>query len=116
MKMVRTSPDVEENDRPEVNDRQTVGIYRTISLFWHEIIHHRQEWHGKEERNCVMSIPPLSDCILYARKSRIAFNAEERDRYRQIVDDMQHCHGDDEREIKPVRHINMWFFTPKNGP
>ena len=39
--------------------------------------------------------------------SGVALDPEERDRHRQIVDDVQHRDGDDERQIEPVGDVDV---------
>ncbi len=73
MKVVRTRPDVEEDDRPEVDDRQFVGINRAIRLLRNEIVHHPQEPGSQKEANSVVAVPPLHQRILHARKDLHGF-------------------------------------------
>src|SRR5690606_6350888 len=66
---------------------------------------------GQEEANGVMAVPPLGQCVLNAGEERVGARAEEGNRHRQIVDDVQHRDGDDEGKVEPVRHIDVWFLA-----
>ena len=107
MQMMRAGPDIEEDQRPEMHDGQPVGIDRPLGALRHEIIHHAEEAGGEEEADRVVAVPPLRHGVLHAGIDHVALRAEQRDRHRQIVDDVQHGDGDDEGEIEPVRHIDM---------
>src|SRR3546814_5068476 len=100
MKMVRPGPDIEEEQRPEMKDRQAIAVNRPLRLLGHEIIHHREEGHGQEKGDRIMSVPPLRQRILHPGEGRIALRPEDRRRDRQIVDDMEHRDGDDEAQVK----------------
>ncbi len=111
MQVVRSGPDIQEDQRPEVYDRQAIGIDRAARLFGHEIIHHPQKACCQEKPDRIVTIPPLGQGILNPGKGGIAFRSHERDWYRQVVHNMQHRHGDNERQIEPVGDIDMGF-TP----
>src|SRR5690606_21508102 len=111
VQVVRTSPDVEEDDRPEVYDRQAVGVDRTLGRLGREVVHHAEEAGRQQEADCVMAVPPLGQRILHAGKERVALGTEEGDRHRQVVDDVQHGDGDDEGKIEPVRDVDVRFFA-----
>ena len=72
VQVMRAGPDVEEDDRPEMDDRQAIAVDWAIDLLGDEIIHHGEEGHGQEEGDRVVAVPPLRDCVLDAGKSRIA--------------------------------------------
>ena len=114
VQVVRAGPDVEEDQRPEVDDRQAVGIDRPVRLLGDEVIHHRQEARGEEEAHRVVAIPPLGQRILHAGKGRVAFGAQKADRDRQIIDHVQHRHGDDEGEVEPVGDIDVRLVPPQD--
>ena len=109
MEVVRTRPDVEKYQRPEVDDRQTVTVYRAFGLLGHEVVHHCQETCRQEEAHGIVSIPPLDQRILHPGIGGIAFRAEQAHRHGQIVDQVQHRHGDDEGEVEPVCDIDVRF-------
>ena len=105
--MMRARPDIEEDQRPEMHDREAVGINRPLGALRHEVIHHAEEARGEEEAHRVVAVPPLRHGVLDARIDHVALRAEKRYRNRQVVDDVQHGDGDDEGEIEPVRHVDM---------
>ena len=107
MQVVRAGPDVQEDQRPEVHDRQPVGINRPVRPLRDEVVHDPQEAGGQEEADRVVSVPPLGQRILHAREQRVARRAEERDRHGQVVHDVQHRDGHDEGQVEPVGHIDM---------
>ena len=109
VEVVRTRPDIEEDQRPEVDDRKPVGIDRAFGLLGHEVVHHRQEAGGQEEAHRVVAIPPLHQRALHPAKQRIAARAEEADRHVEVVDEVEHRHRQDEREVEPIRHIDVRF-------
>ena len=113
--MVRAGPDVEEDQRPEVDDRQAIAVDRPLGLLRHEVIHHGEEAGGEEEAHRVMAVPPLRQRILDPGKGRIGFRAEDADRQRQIVDEVEHRHRQDERQVEPVRHIDVRFAALDDG-
>jgi 23S rRNA (cytosine1962-C5)-methyltransferase len=107
--VVRTSPDIKEDQRPEVDDRQAIAVNRAFGLLGHEIIHHRQEARGQEEAHRVVAIPPLHQRTLHPAEHRIAAAAQEADGNVEVVDQVQHRHGQDEGEVEPVGHIDVRF-------
>ena len=82
VQMVRTRPDIQEDQRPEMDDRQAVGVNRTPRLLGHEIVHHAQKARRQEEADRVMPIPPFDHGALYPPKDRIALGTEEGNRHR----------------------------------
>ena len=107
MQVMRAGPDIDEDQRPEVDDGEPVRPDRPLSPLRDEIIHDGEKAGGEEESHRVVAVPPLGHRILHAGEQRIALRAEQRDRQRQIVDDMQHGHRDHEAEIEPVRDIDV---------
>src|SRR3546814_2180764 len=65
MEVVRPRPDIEEDQRPEMQDRQAIAVDRPFRLLGHEIIHHRQERHGQEKGDRIVPVPPLGQRILH---------------------------------------------------
>ncbi|MNE24959.1 hypothetical protein D3C80_1182710 [compost metagenome] len=59
VQVVRAGPDVQGDQRPEVHNRQAIGIHRPARLFRHEVIHHPQETGGQEKAHGVVPVPPL---------------------------------------------------------
>ena len=111
VQVVRTSPDIKEDQRPKVDDRQLVAIDRTLCLLGHKVIHHAQKARSQEEAHRVVTIPPLRHRILHTRKNRHRLRREKADRDRHIVDQMQHRHRDDHRQKEPVCDVDMGFFA-----
>ena len=113
VQMVRARPDVEEDQRPEMDDRQAIAVDRPVGLLRHEIVHHAEEAGGEEEADRVVAVPPLGQRILDAGEQRVALHAEERDRHRQVVDDVQHRDGDDEGQVEPVGDVDVRLLAPQ---
>ena len=105
LQVVRARPHVGEVQRPEVHDRQAVGIDRSLSLLGHEVIHHAQEAGGQEEAHRVVAVPPLHHRILHAGICRVRL--PERHRQLGVVDDMQQRDGDDVSAEEPVGHVDV---------
>ena len=65
--VVRAGPDVEKDERPEMNDRQPVGLYTgRLRRFRQEVIHDAEDRRGEEEGDGVVPVPPLHQRILHA--------------------------------------------------
>ena len=107
MQVVRTRPDIEKDQRPEMDDRQFVAIDRAARLFRHKVIHHAQKPGGQEETHRVVPVPPLRHRILHACKDLHRFRAPDRHGDGKVVDHMQHRHSDDEGQKEPVGDIDM---------
>src|SRR5579863_311511 len=105
--MVRPSPDVEEDQRPEVDDRQAIRIDRPFGSLWNEIVHDRQETGGQEKADRVVAVPPLNHRVLDARPDGIGLGGEDRDRHLGVVAEDKHGDRHDKGEIEPVGYINM---------
>ncbi len=105
MQVVRAGPDVQGDQRPEVDDGQAIGIHRTFGLFRHEVVHHPEETCGQEEAHRVVTVPPLHHGVGGPGIDRIGLGQADRDF--QVVDDMQDRHGDDECTEEPVTDINV---------
>ena len=114
VQMVRAGPDVEEDQRPEMDDRQPVGIDRPLRPLRDEVVHDPEEAGGQEETDGIMAVPPLGERILNAGPQDVALRADPRHRHRQVVDDVQHRHGDDEGEEEPVGDVDMRFFPAQD--
>ena len=114
--MVRTGPDIQEDQRPEVDDRQLVAEHRAFGLLRDEVVHHPEEARGQEEAHRVMAVPPLRHRVLHTREELHRARTEDRDRNAQVVDDMQHRNGDDEAQEEPVRHVDMLFLAVDERP
>ena len=112
VEVVRTRPDIQEDQCPEVDDRQLVGIDRAFGLLRHEVVHHAQEAGGEEEAHRVVAIPPLHHRALHAAEEAHRAAAEEADRNGQVVDEVEHRHRQQERQVEPVGHIDMRLAAP----
>ena len=111
MQVVRTGPDIEKDQRPEVDDRQFVAEHGAFCLLRDEVIHHPQEARCQEEAHGVVTIPPLHHRILHTGKDLYGFRTKDRDRDAEVVEHVQHGHGDNEGQEEPVRHIDMRLFA-----
>src|SRR5450756_309252 len=113
--MMRAGPDVEEDQRPEVDDRQPVRIDRPIAALRNEIVHDGEEACSEEEADRVVAVPPLHHRILYARPDDVGLGREQRYRHRRVIAEMQHRDGQNEGEIKPVGDIYMRLLAANDG-
>src|SRR5690606_10902380 len=102
VQVVRTGPDVEGDQRPEVHDGQAVGVDRTAGLLRHEVVHHAQEAGGQEEAHGVVAVPPLHHGVGSAGVDGVGLEPADRDL--QVVDDLQHRRHQDETAIEPVTY------------
>jgi hypothetical protein len=112
--MVRPGPDVDEDERPEVDDREPVAVHRTFRRLRQEVIHDPEDRRGEEERHGVVPIPPLHQRVLHATEDRVAVQQAGRDR--EVVDDVEHRHRDDRRDVEPDGHVEARFATLREGP
>ncbi len=103
--VVRAGPDVEEDQRPEVHDRQPVGEHRPVRRLRDEVVHHAEERRGQEERHRVVPVPPLDQRVLHAGVHRVAL--EQADRQLERVDDVQQRDGDERRQVEPDRDVEV---------
>ena len=103
--VVRPGPDVDEDQRPEVDDRQPVREHRPAGGLRDEVVHDPEERRGQEERHGVVAVPPLHQRVLHARIQRVAL--EEADRQLERVDDVQQRDGDERGEVEPDRHVHV---------
>ena len=115
VQVVRAGPDVEEDQRPEVDDRQPVGVDRPFRPLRHEVVHDRQEARGEEEADRVVAVPPLEHRILHAAPDDHGFGREDRYRHRGVVAEMQHGDRQDEGEIEPVGHEDVGLLAAEDG-
>ncbi len=107
MQVVRPGPDVDEDQRPEVQDRQLVTEDRAIRRLRQEVVHQPEERRRQEERDRVVPVPPLHERVLHAGVDRIAL--EQPDRHDEVVEDVQHRDGDDRRDVEPERDVQVPF-------
>ncbi|MNI10408.1 hypothetical protein D3C73_635210 [compost metagenome] len=103
--MVRAGPDVQGDQRPEMHDRQTIGIHRPTHLFRHEVIHHPEEPGGEEKAHGVVPVPPLHHGVGGPGIHRVGLEPVHRDR--QVIDHVQHGDHHDERAEEPVADVDV---------
>ncbi len=113
--MVRTGPDVEEDQRPEVDDRETVAVDRALRALGDEVVHDGEEAGREEEAHGIVPVPPLHHRVLNAGPDDVGFGREQRYRNRGIVAQMQHRNGQDEGEIEPVGDVDVRLAPPHDG-
>ncbi len=113
VQMVGAGPHVHGDQRPEMHDRQPVGVDRALRLHRHVVIHHAEEAGGQEKAHRVMAVPPLHHGVDGAAVGGIGFGQRHRDG--GAVDDMQQRDGDDEGAVEPVGHVNMTGAPPGDG-
>jgi 23S rRNA (cytosine1962-C5)-methyltransferase len=111
VEVVGPGPDVEEYERPEVNDRQAVRVYRPLHALRDEVVHDAEEAGGEEEPDRVVAVPPLGHGVLNAGVDDVALRPGQAYRHGRIVDEVQHRDGDDEGEIEPVRDVDVRFLA-----
>ena len=111
---MRAGPDVDEDEGPEVNHRQAIAVDRTFGRLRHEVIHDAEDRRGEEEGHGVVPIPPLHETILDAAEDRVRVG--QRGRQAQVVDDVEHRHGDDGRDVEPDRDVEPALLAARQGP
>ena len=112
--MVGTGPDVDEDQRPEVDDRETVGIDRPARRFGQEIIHDAQNRRGQEERHRVMAVPPLDEAVLETGEDRIGMIP--RGGKGKVVHDVEHRHRQNAGHVEPQGHVEARFVAFRESP
>ena len=105
VQVVRTGPDVGEDQRPEVHDREAVRIHRPLRLLGDEVVHDAEEAGGQEETDGVVAVPPLHHGVLHAGVDRVRLGP--RHRQRRAVDHVQQGDGQDERAVEPVGDVDV---------
>ena len=111
-KMVRTRPDIYKYQCPEVNDRKTIRINRPVSCFWQEIIHQTQVLglSERKQRHYVRTtIAPM-----HPAHRQTSYNFSCMIRQFKRTYNMQHGNRNPCSDIKPDRHIKMFFPSFKN--
>src|SRR5690606_20721027 len=103
--VVRPCPDVDEDERPEVDDGQFIGIDRPVGGLGQEVVHQAQVGGGQEESHGIVPVPPLDEGILYAGENRIAL--PEAYRQFEVVADVEHGHRYPGGDVKPDRYVEV---------
>src|SRR5688500_9704883 len=112
--MVRAGPDVDEDERPEMDHREPVGVNGTLRRLRDEVVHDAEDRRGEEEGYGVVPVPPLDKGVLHASEYRVA--VREAGWQRQVVDDVQHRHRDDRSDVKPDRDVEAGLTAPRERP
>ena len=112
--MVWPGPDVDKHQRPKVDHREPVGINRTVRRFRHKIIHNAQNRSGQEECHGIVPIPPLHERVLHSAKQRITVEQTRRDG--DVVNDVEHRHRDDRRDVEPDPDVERGLTTTRQRP
>ncbi len=112
--VVGPGPDVDEHQRPEVDDRQPVRVDRAPRRLRQKVIHDAEDRSREEERHGVVPVPPLHEGVLDAAEDGVAVRPARR--YRQVVDDVEHRHRDDGRDVEPDRHVQARLAPDRQGP
>ena len=113
MQMVRAGPHVHRDQRPEMDDRQAVGIDRAPGLLGHVVVHHPEEAGGQEEAHRVVAVPPLHHRIHCTAVGGVRLHPAGR--HRDVVDDVQQRDGEDVRAEEPVGHVDVPDLAPGDG-
>ena len=107
MQVVRARPNVKENKRPKVDNAEFVTEDRSLCGLGQKVVHQPEERRRQEERDGVVAVPPLHQCILHASVDRVAFT--KTNGYNQIIEDVQHRDSHDGRYVEPQRHVHVTF-------
>ena len=105
--VVRAGPDIKEDQRPEVDDREAVAVDRSSHGLGDEVIHDAEDRRGQEERHGVMPVPPLHQGVLDAAEDRIA--VQQARRQGEVVDDIEERDGDDRADVEPDGDVEAAF-------
>ena len=103
--VVWTGPDVNEDEGPEVDDAQAVGVYRAVGGLGHKVVHEAQVGRSEEEGHRVVTVPPLHQRILHTCVPGVAF--EEAHRKLEGVYDVQHGYGNEGGYVKPNGYVEV---------
>ena len=115
VQVMRAGPDVEEDQRPEVDDRQPIAVDRPLGALRDEVVHDPEEAGGEEEADGVVAVPPLHHGVLHARPHDVGLRREHRHRHGGVVAEMQDGDGENEGEIEPVGDIDVRLGAPHDG-
>jgi 23S rRNA (cytosine1962-C5)-methyltransferase len=105
VEVVRPGPDVDENQRPEVQDRQTVGVHGPLGRLGQEVVHHAEERRRQEEGDRVVAVPPLHEGVLDPRVDRVALHRPRHDH--EVVEDVEHGDGHERGDVEPQRDVEV---------
>ena len=71
--MVWSGPHVQKYQRPEMDNRELVGVDRPAGSFRQIIVHQAQKRGCQKKGHCIVPVPPLNNCILGTCINRITF-------------------------------------------
>src|SRR5690606_22887718 len=97
--MMRPRPYIDKYERPEMKNTKFIGINRPIGHLRQKIVHHAQVRSRQKASYCIVSIPPLYQCVLIARVNIAALPKP----YGKLdgIYDMQDSDSDKCRYVKP---------------
>src|SRR6185295_10659070 len=78
---------------------------RALRGFWQEVVHDAEDWRRQEERDGIVTVPPLHERVLDAGIERVAL--EERERQLEVVEDVEDRDRDDRRNVEPERDVEV---------
>ena len=105
VQVVRAGPDVDENQRPEVDDAQPIRIHRPPGRFGQVVVHQAEERRGEHEADRVVAVPPLHKRVLDARVHRVAL--QRPGRHLQAVENVQNRDGHDGCDVEPEGDVHV---------
>ncbi len=111
--VMRPRPDVDEDQRPEVDDREPVGEDGAVRSLRHEVVHDAEHGGREEERDCVVPVPPLNQRILNASEDGVALERSHGDR--EAVHHVQHGDRDDGGDVEPQGDVEVLLVAPLDG-
>src|SRR6185369_2338858 len=90
--MMRARPNVDEDKAPKMDDRQSVRKDGSIGRLWQEVVHEAEVRRGEEERDGIVTVPPLDQGVLNTGINRLALEGAGWNLKR--IDNVQqgHCH------------------------
>ena len=105
VEVVGARPDVDEDERPEVQDRQPVAEDGPLRCLGQEVVHEAEERRGEDEGDGVVAVPPLHERVLDARVDRVAL--EQPRRNHEVVEDVEDRDRDDRGDVEPQRDVEV---------
>ena len=112
--VVRTRPQVAEDEGPEGDDGEPVAVDRQPRGFRQEVVEHREDREGEDRRDGVVSVPPLDVGVVHADVCRVRLGQAHRDL--QVVEDVDHRHRDHAGDEEPEGDVHLFLPPPDEGP
>src|SRR5690606_4512593 len=111
--MMRPRPYIDKYERPEMKNTKFIGINRPIGHLRQKIVHHAQVRRRQKESYCIVSIPPLYQCVLNDRVNLVARPKT----YGKLegIYAMKDSDSDKFRYVKPYSNRHMTFSASKDG-